>query len=83
MLRIRLLLQKQDRLSVLEQELERIDKEEVAPLFLGCNRLDGNKARQQVLDDIDTALADYGAQRISQFLLTKLRAKGAYVSKMP
>ena len=62
MLRARLLLQKQDKLSLLEKELERLDREEVADLFLGSNRLDGNTERQRVLCDVDTALADYGRQ---------------------
>ncbi|MCJ1236843.1 hypothetical protein MMC14_004825 [Varicellaria rhodocarpa] len=58
-LRTRLLLQKQDRLSLLEKELERIDEEEIAPLFLGSVRFDRNIERQKVLSDIDDALADY------------------------
>ena len=61
-LRARLLLQKQNKLSLLEDRLERIDQEETLPLFLGSNRLDENEERQQVISKIDTALADYGPQ---------------------
>jgi hypothetical protein len=60
-LRARLLLLKQDRLSSLENQLEKIDREETAALFLGSSRRDGNRDRNSVLSDIDTALADYGA----------------------
>lgn len=59
--RARLLLLKQDRLSLLEEQLERVDCEETAPFFLGCARRDTNAERKKVLDDMDTALADYGA----------------------
>ena len=58
--RARLLLLKQDRVSALEQQLEKIDHEETSPLFLGAARRDCNAARLQVLDDIDAALAEYG-----------------------
>jgi hypothetical protein len=59
-LRTRLLLLKQDRLSILEKQLERIDREETAVLFLGSSRCDNNKERSSVLSDIDAALAEYG-----------------------
>jgi hypothetical protein len=59
-LRARLLLLKQDRLSVLEQRLDEIDKEEVNILFLGKSRWDGNADRLSVLSEIESAMADYG-----------------------
>lgn len=62
-LRARLLLLKQDRLSMLEQRLERVDHEEISPLFLGRSRGDGNMERISVLSDIESRLADYGKCR--------------------
>ncbi|KAH7349784.1 hypothetical protein B0T11DRAFT_289885 [Plectosphaerella cucumerina] len=58
-LRARLLLSKQDKLVLLEQELEDIDRNEASPLFLGCQRRDTNQSRHSVLESIDTAMADY------------------------
>lgn len=58
-LRARLLLQKQDRLAKLEHQLQRIDEEELQPLFLGSLRRDRNQGRERVLADIDVALQDY------------------------
>ncbi|KPM45605.1 hypothetical protein AK830_g988 [Neonectria ditissima] len=58
-LRARVLLKKQDRLSVLEQKLDRVDNEEQSPLFLGKSRCDGNHERIALLGEIDAALADY------------------------
>ncbi|KAK3984183.1 hypothetical protein QBC44DRAFT_337438 [Cladorrhinum sp. PSN332] len=60
-LRARLLLLKQDRLSLLEKRLEKIDREEVALLSLGSSRDDTNSERISVLSEIDAALADYDA----------------------
>lgn len=59
-MRARLLLQKQDRLSVLEQKLDQIDKDEVSPLFLGKLRVDRNQDRLSLLSEIDVQLAEYG-----------------------
>ncbi|MCJ1269880.1 hypothetical protein MMC22_009773 [Lobaria immixta] len=60
-LRARLLLLKQDRLSVLEKELDRIDLEETSVLFLQNSRRDLNAERKSVLIEIDAALMDYDA----------------------
>lgn len=60
-LRARLLLLKQDKLSLLEQRLEDVDANERAPLFLGSSRDDGNGERASIVSEIDDALADYGA----------------------
>ncbi|KAM0259336.1 hypothetical protein ACHAQJ_003367 [Trichoderma viride] len=57
---MRLLLLKQDRLSLLEERLEKIDCDEVAMLSLGNCRADRNEHRRAVLVEIDDALADYG-----------------------
>ena len=59
-LRARLLLLKQDKLSLLEEQLETIDREESTTIFLGSSRRDRNEERESVLDKIDCALADYG-----------------------
>ncbi|KAI1086078.1 caspase domain-containing protein [Rostrohypoxylon terebratum] len=58
-LRTRLLLIKQDKLSLLEKQLEKLDREEVTPLSLGSSRRDTNKERSSVLSEIDKALVDY------------------------
>jgi hypothetical protein len=59
-LRSRLLLLKQDRLAVLEQQLDDIDRDEPKPLFLGNLRRDVNQDRKGVVSDIEAALKDYG-----------------------
>ena len=59
-LRARLLLLKQDKLSILEQKLEAIDRNERNPLRLGSSRVDDNAERAAILSEIDSALADYG-----------------------
>ena len=56
----RLLLLKQDRLSLLEKRLEKIGRQEVDLLSLGSSRDDTNRERTSVLAEIDAALADYG-----------------------
>ncbi|PNP44348.1 hypothetical protein TGAMA5MH_03954 [Trichoderma gamsii] len=60
-LRTRLLLVKQDRLTVLEKRLEKLDRGEVAKLSLGTCRADKNEDRHAVLAEMDAALADYDA----------------------
>lgn len=45
---------------MLEQKLERINREEGIPLRLGSSRSDNNVERNSVLLEIDDALADYG-----------------------
>ena len=59
-LRARLLLLKQDKLSALEEQLEKIDQEERAAFCLGSSRDDANEERKLVLADIDKDLAEYG-----------------------
>ncbi|KAI9859984.1 MAG: hypothetical protein M1813_006331 [Trichoglossum hirsutum] len=44
---------------MLEQQLEEIDANESAPLFLGSSRDDKNEERSSTLSEIDRALADY------------------------
>ncbi|PMD51350.1 uncharacterized protein K444DRAFT_707604, partial [Hyaloscypha bicolor E] len=67
-LRARLLLLKQDRLSMLERQLAEIDTEETTALFLGSSRCDNNVQRTAVLSDIDVALADYGKLLADEFV---------------
>jgi hypothetical protein len=57
---------------MLEGQLERIDLEETAALFLGSSRCDSNTERNAVLSDIDTALADYGAPYSLKYIKTTL-----------
>ncbi|KAL8858023.1 MAG: hypothetical protein Q9178_005484 [Gyalolechia marmorata] len=59
--RSRLLLLKQDRVSILEARLNETDQNEERPLFLGCSRLDANTERANILHDLDNALADLDA----------------------
>ncbi|KAK4870150.1 hypothetical protein LT330_005204 [Penicillium expansum] len=58
-LRTRLLLEKQDRLSLLEKRLDDIDREETRNLNLSSSRLDRNQKRQDTMKEIDEAMADY------------------------
>jgi hypothetical protein len=57
---MRLLLLKQDEISMLEECLDRIDTNEDRELFLGCSRRDDNVARRQTLRDLRKSLAEYG-----------------------
>lgn len=59
-LRARLLLLKQDKLSLLEKKLDDIDDSEECEVFLAKSRIDRNPERQAVLQDIEAGLADYG-----------------------
>lgn len=45
---------------MLEEQLEKIDTDEAAGLFLGSSRDDHNAERHSILARIDIALADYG-----------------------
>ncbi|KAI1318414.1 hypothetical protein F5Y16DRAFT_134536 [Xylariaceae sp. FL0255] len=58
-MRARLLLLKQDRISCLEEQLDKVDREEALPLFLGKSRGDPNIERLSILSRIDASLADY------------------------
>ncbi|KIW80557.1 hypothetical protein Z517_07173 [Fonsecaea pedrosoi CBS 271.37] len=58
-LRARLLLLKQDRLTLLEERLDGIDKLETDLLFLGNSRNDRNVQRRSLISDIEASLADY------------------------
>ena len=65
-LRARLLLAKQDEISLLECQLNEIDREETSGISLGSFRRDRNDERKRILANLDTALARYGktSQRI-------------------
>jgi hypothetical protein len=67
--RMRILLMKQDDVTLLEQELFEVDRVEKATLFLGSKRLDRNKKRKDILGKLETALADYGKRREISFEL--------------
>ncbi|KAI1758573.1 hypothetical protein GGR53DRAFT_529297 [Hypoxylon sp. FL1150] len=58
-LRARLLLLKQDELSVLEEQLNKIDREEERPLRLGSQRSDSGAERKACLALIDEKLSNY------------------------
>jgi len=55
-----MLLLKQDRLSYLESQLQKIDRQETDPLCLGSCREDNCSERSLILLQINEALADYG-----------------------
>lgn len=57
---MRLLLLKQDELSILESQLDQADQEENKAIFLGCSRRDGNLKRKTILTSMSAALAEYG-----------------------
>lgn len=59
-LRSRVLLVKQDELNVLEAQLDRLDREEARPFFLGTCRHDGNSNRNDLLNQIHLKLSEYG-----------------------
>ncbi|KAK3343400.1 hypothetical protein B0T25DRAFT_554244 [Lasiosphaeria hispida] len=58
-LRSRLLLLKQDEISVLEAQLDAVDEAETNALYLGNRRRDRNEVRKRVVDEISLALRDY------------------------
>jgi hypothetical protein len=57
-------LRKQDAVLQLQQRLEDLDKNEARPLFLASFRRDRNMEREEVLNKLDAALADYGKWRL-------------------
>ena len=59
-LHARVILRKQDSLSILEHRLETLDQQEITTLNLASNRLDGNTERQAILDEIEKVLQEYG-----------------------
>lgn len=54
------MLHKQDNLVTLEEELDRIDREEPRVLFLGNCRRDKNQERKSIMVQIDKELESYG-----------------------
>lgn len=62
--RMRLLLLKQDEISVLEEKLDQIDEAEGRALLLGCSRLDENDERRLVVKKLHSSLAEYGNMRL-------------------
>ncbi|KAL8696654.1 MAG: hypothetical protein Q9224_002684, partial [Gallowayella concinna] len=62
--RARLLLQKQDRVSVLEEKLQVVDREEQRLLFLGSLRRDTNTEREDLLSELDHALVERNARML-------------------
>ena len=69
---MRLLLLKQDEISMLEESLDKIDVGEDRELFLGCSRRDGNAARQQTFQELKKSLAEYGTSDGSWILRTRM-----------
>ena len=63
-----MLLLKQDDITKLEDELNRLDKNE-KQLFLTYSRLDKNRERKDVLGKLDTAFSIYGEFTVSIALL--------------
>ena len=59
-LRVRLLLLRQDKITLLEKRLDAIGSQEPCPLFLGCRRMDRNTEREAVISEMENALAGYG-----------------------
>ncbi|KAI0133390.1 hypothetical protein F4776DRAFT_133889 [Hypoxylon sp. NC0597] len=58
-LRARIILRKQDKLSILEQRLNELDQQETSLLFLGKSRCDNNPDRLGLLSEIENCLGDY------------------------
>lgn len=59
-LRMRMLLIKQDEISILEDELSKLDEDEQSEIFLGSSRQDVNQTRRSVLKKLNQAFKDYG-----------------------
>lgn len=57
---MRLLLAKQDKLSILEKRLNKLDREEPAPVFLSSMRMNGSSERAAIISEIEDALGSYG-----------------------
>ena len=58
--RVRLLLLKQDEIALLEDHLDRVDREETRELFLGSARRDRNSERARVITKMEAAVENYG-----------------------
>ncbi|KAH6659935.1 hypothetical protein BKA67DRAFT_530056 [Truncatella angustata] len=63
-LRVRLLLMKQNKLSILEKKLDKIDHDEPSPMFLASHNMDQSAERAAVLSEIEEALVVYGSFKI-------------------
>jgi hypothetical protein len=57
---MRMLLIKQDEISILEDELSKLDQDEPSEMFLGSSRQDMNQTRKSVLLKLDKAFKLYG-----------------------
>lgn len=60
--RHRRLLELQDRIVVLEYQLEQTDDLEIAPLRLAKLRADTNQERRHLMEELDRTLETYGSQ---------------------
>ena len=78
--RVRLLLLKQDRISIVEDRLKAVDDAESKALYLGSSRADANTERQELLSDLDRHLADYGGCILTPFLCVATREKHNKIS---
>ncbi|KAI5788117.1 hypothetical protein FPQ18DRAFT_379961 [Pyronema domesticum] len=58
--RMRILLEKQDEIVVLEEEFARIDKDETSNLNLASWRTDKNIKRREVIENLRKKIAEYG-----------------------
>lgn len=76
--RARLLLLKQDEVSLLESQLDQIDHEEERDLFVGNSRRDKNPKRKETLGKLDTALSNYGVCSSSTYDIHSVEEDGAY-----
>lgn len=55
-----MLLYHQDRISQLEEKLQTVDEDERKVIFHGSWRRDTNPERKAIIDQLQTAIADYG-----------------------
>lgn len=58
--RARILLYKQDKVCAIENELDKLDRNETRSIFLGRFRGQNNAERVELLEKLDIALAEYG-----------------------
>lgn len=67
-LRMRMLLCKQDEIAQLESSLNQADREEERRLWLGNQRRDNNPKRRAIFEKLDDAFESYGTSSTRCFL---------------
>ena len=69
---VRLLLHKQDDISMLEKKLDELDNNDTNAFFLNSRRADQNAERHAVLTELESKIKEYGKSRRPCLLLCPL-----------